>query len=155
MTTAHEPTLFPAWRQAEADLLAQGTTYGSIVSEEWLAQAFGLKPATTIQQAERNQLVMLRQFTALRESLLQNHKMMLRSVRGVGYTVVPSHLQTRVAQQDRAKEVKSALRKMAAELSHVNQAALDESQRKENADALAKLGGMTVMFRKMLKGPTK
>ena len=155
MNDEQEPVLFPAWRQAEVDLLAQGTTYGSIVTDEWLEKAFGLKPATNIQQFERNKLVMLRQFSALRESLLENHKMMLRPVRGVGYTVVPSHLQTTVAQQDRAKEVKTALRKMAAELSNVNVAALSESQRKENADALAKLGSMSVMFRKALKGPPK
>ena len=34
--TDEEPRLYPAWRQAEKDLLAAGFTYGSLLTKEWL-----------------------------------------------------------------------------------------------------------------------
>jgi len=145
------PKLFPAWRQAEADLIAQGVTFGGLITDEWLREAFGVKEPKTIADAQRNDLVMLRQTECLRESLLENRNMMLRRVQGVGYTVVMPQQQTKLAVEDRTREVKSALRKMAREISHVEVAALDDAQRKENVDAQAKLGQLRSMFRKQLK----
>lgn len=152
MSAGQEPKLFPAWRQAEQDLIAQGVTYGSLITDDWLRAAFGIAEPKTIAEAQRNDLVMLRQTDALRESLLQTHNMMLRRVQGVGYTVIPPEQQTRTAMKDRTREVKNALRKLAQEISHVNQAMLSDEQRKENADAQAKLGAMRGMFRKQLSG---
>ena len=151
MSEEQAPKLFPAWRQAEADLIAQGVTFGALITDEWLREAFGVKEPKTIADAQRNDLVMLRQTECLRESLLENRNMMLRRVQGVGYTVVMPQQQTKLAFEDRTKEVKSALRKMAREISHVEVAALDDAQRKENVDAQAKLGQLRSMFRKQLK----
>lgn len=151
MSEDQSPKLFPAWRQAEADLIAQGVTFGGLITDEWLREAFGVKEPKTIADAQRNDLVMLRQTECLRESLLENRNMMLRRVQGVGYTVVMPQQQTKLAVEDRTKEVKSALRKMAREISHVEVAALDDAQRKENVDAQAKLGQLRSMFRKQLK----
>lgn len=151
MSEDQSPKLFPAWRQAEADLIAQGVTFGGLITDEWLREAFGVKEPKTIADAQRNDLVMLRQTECLRESLLENRNMMLRRVQGVGYTVVMPQQQTKLAVEDRTREVKSALRKMAREISHVEVAALDDAQRKENVDAQAKLGQLRSMFRKQLK----
>lgn len=148
-----EPKLFPAWRQAEAELLASGVTFGSLINHEWLRQAFGIREPKTIAEAQRNDLIMLRQTEALRESLLNNHRFMLRPVRGVGYRVVLPEEQTRVAMEDRTREVRSALRKLARELSHVDHTRLNDQQRKENTDAQAKLGALRTMFRKRLAAP--
>lgn len=144
------PKLYPAWRQAEADLLATGVTYGSLISDEWLDHAFGITAPQSIAEAERAQLVRLSQIEALRESLLANHNMMLTRVRGVGFTVVPPELQTKTAMQMRTKEVRVALQKLAREISHVNTSLLTDDQRKENTDAQAKLGVLRTMFRKRL-----
>lgn len=151
MSEEQSPKLFPAWRQAEADLIAQGVTFGGLITDEWLREAFGVKEPKTIADSQRNDLVMLRQTECLRESLLENRNMMLRRVQGVGYTVVMPQQQTKLAVEGRTKEVKSALRKMAREISHVEVAALDDAQRKENVDAQAKLGQLRSMFRRQLK----
>lgn len=150
MSAEQEPKLFPAWRQAEQDLIAQGVTYGSLITDEWLRAAFGIVEPKTIADAQRNDLVMLRQTDALRDSLLQTRNMMLRRVQGVGYSVIPPDQQTRTAMKDRTREVKSALRKLALEISHVDQSMLTDEQRKENADAQAKLGALRGMVRKKL-----
>lgn len=143
--------LYPPFRQAEADLLKAGATHGSLISDEWLHEAFGIKEPRTIAEAEKNKLVFLRQFTCLSESLLQNHKMMLRRTRGVGYTVVLPEHQTKVAMADRTREVKAALARLAMEISHVDTVALTDSQRQENTNAIAKLGVLRGMVRKQLK----
>jgi hypothetical protein len=144
------PKLYPAWRQAEVDLIAQGVTYGSLISDDWLRAAFGIKEPTTIAEAQRNDLVMLRQTECLRESLLETRNMMLRRVQGLGYTVVLPEQQTKLAMQDRTREVKNALRKLAREIAHVDHSKLTDAQRKENTDAQAKLGALRGLVRKRL-----
>jgi hypothetical protein len=143
--------LYPAWRQAESDLLAQGVTFGSIITTEWLDEAFGIRQAKTIAEHEKNELVFLRQMTALRESLLESRKMMLVSEPGVGYRVALPEEQTKLSMHVRTREIKSAMGKLLREVSNVAQDKLSDDQRKENSDAMAKLGSLRVMLRKQLK----
>lgn len=146
------PKLYPAWRQAEADLLASGLSYGSIITRETLEQAFGIKPAKTIQQHESNNLIYLRQCTALRESLLENRKMMLVSEPGAGFRVAMPEEQTKLAMHQRTREVKAAMQKLAREVTNVDTKLLTDDQRKENFDAQAQIGALRTLFRKQLKG---
>lgn len=155
MKEEQELKLFPAWRQAELDLIAQGVTYGSLITDEWLREAFGVGEPKTIADAQRNDLIMLQQTQALRDSLLESRNMMLRRVQGVGFSVVPPDQQTRVAMEDRTREVRNALRKLAREVSHVDRSRLTDDQRKENADAQAKIGALRGMVRRKLTGPSE
>lgn len=143
-----QPKLYPAWKQAERDLLAGGLTYGSLITDEWLESTFGLEAPKTIAEFERNQLMRLNQQQQLFDSLLENHRMMVERVKGVGYTVLPPERQTSVAMDRRGREVKSALSKMAREISFVNTAMLTDSQRKENSDAQAQMGALRALMRK-------
>jgi hypothetical protein len=151
MTDPDKLPLYPAWRQAEADLLEQGITEGSLITDEWLDKAFGIKPPQTVAEVQRVQLLRLSNMVALRDSLLQNHRMMLRRTEGVGYTVVPAADQTRVAMKDRTDEVKRAMSKLMREISNVKTEALNDAQRQENTNAIAKLGILRGMVRKQLK----
>jgi hypothetical protein len=144
--------LYPAWRQAERDLLASGFTYGSLVTQEWLDAAFGITEPKTIAEHQKRELVRLRQTQELRDSLLENHRIMLAPVRGVGFTAVPPDQQTSTAWRHRTREVKAALQKLAREISHVDLDRLSDAQRQENADAQAKLGSLRALMRKQLKG---
>lgn len=151
MMIADETKLYPAWRQAEAEILASGATYGSIIDAQWLDAALGIQPATTIAEYQRNELIRLRQVTMLKESLLEGHKMMLVSEPGVGYRVVTPAEQTRRAMHTRTREVKSAMAKLLREVTHVDRGRLSDEQRRENSDALAKLGSLRVMMRQRLQ----
>ncbi len=153
--SAGEVKLYPAWRQAEADLLASGMTYGSIVADDWLRSAFGLPPRKserTVAEFEKNELVFLRQITALKESLLEGRKMLLVDEPGVGYRVALPEEQTKLSMHRRTREVKSAMAKLVREVTNVNVQLLTDDQRKENADAIAKLGALRAVMRKQLKG---
>jgi hypothetical protein len=142
-----EVKLYPAWRQAEAELLAAGTTYGSIITDQWLHNVLGIKPAKTIPEHEENRLNLLEQVEQLRKSLLVNHRMMLRRAHKSGYLVVHPEKQTAVAVSSRTREVKNAMRKMAEEITHVETSLLSDASRQENSDAQAKLGALRSMFR--------
>jgi len=146
------PKLYPAWRQAEADLLADGLAHGSIITRETLEAAFGITPAKSVQQHISNELIYLRQTTALRESLLENQKMMLVSEPGVGFRVAMPEEQTKLAMHQRTREVKAAMQKLVREITNVNTTLLADDQRKENADAQAQIGALRTMVRKQLKG---
>lgn len=152
-TTDDAPKLYPAWRQAEADLLANGLTYGSLVTDDFLNAAFGILPPRTIAEYEKNKLVFLRQFTALKDSLLEGRKMMLVAEPGVGYRVAMPEEQTKLAMHIRTREVKNALRKMFAEVKNVDTSRLTDAQRQEHADAVAKMGALRRMASKQLQGP--
>ena len=145
--------LYPRWRQAEAELLANGLTYGSLITDDQLDEMLGIGPPKSIADVTRVQLMRFGFIEALRASLLVNHSMCLQRTRNLGYTVIPPEQQTNVVMKNRTHEMKRAMSKLKSELSHVRQDLLTDAQRKENTDAIAKIGTLSGMVRKQLKGP--
>jgi hypothetical protein len=144
-------SLHPAWKQAEADLLADGLTYGSVISDKWLDAAMGVPKPATLHQAEAYMRARLTFRTHLFNSLLTNHMMMVNRVKSEGYVVVQPAQQTRIAMERRTAEMKHAITKMAREVSHVDVTQLTDAQRAENTNAQAKIGMLRSMVRKQLK----
>jgi hypothetical protein len=145
-----EPKLFPGWKQAMKELEEMGVGPGQTIEKEWLERAFGIRPARTIAEHERNHHLFRKLFWLLRTELLERKSLMLRAVAGVGYEVVEPQRQTQVALRDRGLEVARSLQKLHCELTYIQADALSEGQRKENADALSKVGALTAMARKQL-----
>lgn len=147
--------LYPAWRQVEADLLAQGLQDGATIPMDYLRAGFGVKDPRDLNGLEAMQHQMQFNFAIgeLCESLLENHRIKLRLVEGVGYMVIPPGEQTRLALKDRGAEVVNALNKLARETSFIRVEQLTEDERKANADAQAKVGALRAMVRKRLGKP--
>lgn len=145
-----QPRFYPAWRHALHELELASISPGQTIQKVWLEELFGLQVPQTIAEAEKQRLTFLGLFDQLRWALLEKHRLMLRPVPGVGYRVVEPEQQTSVAMKDRGAELMRALGKMAAEISHVRLEALDDTQRKANADAQAKVGALVGMSRKQL-----
>jgi len=139
------PKMYPPWRQAVADVVEAGLTPGAVLRKDWLLQQFGINEPKTIAEAQQHHLQWLQAFSNFRDELLQKHQVMLRNVSGVGYEVIAPGNQTQRALQDRGREVALALKRMTAELTHIDAAALTDEQRKENSDALAKVGALVTM----------
>lgn len=151
MTEATNPIkLYPSWKQALADWETQGIEPGQTVEKEWLEERFGITPAQTIAQAEKNNQLFRTSIWQLRETLLTKHKLILRPVPGVGYRVIEPEKQTEQALRDGGQEVARALGKMCNELTYIRLESLDDAQRKANADAQAKAGALLSMARKQL-----
>jgi len=145
-----ELKLYPSWKQALADLELAGIEPGQTIEKDWLEDKFGITPANSIADAERNQALFRTSIWQLRETLLSKHRLMLRAVSGVGYRVVEPEKQTEQALRDRGEEVSRALGKLHSELTYVRLDSLTDAQRKANADALAKTGTLLSMSRKQL-----
>jgi hypothetical protein len=145
-----ELKLYPSWKQALADLETAGIEPGQTIEKEWLEEKFGIEPPVSIADAERNNTLFRTSIWQLRETLLTKHKLMLRAVSGVGYRVVEPEKQTEQALRDRGEEITRALSKLHNEVTYVRLDALDDKQRKANADAQAKIGALLSMSRKQL-----
>jgi hypothetical protein len=142
--------LYPAWRQVQAELIAGGLSDGSIITDEYLMQAFGLQPPTTIAEAERNRGLFNFQAGQLRDGLLRDNCIMLQRVPNIGYVVIPPGEQTSVAMRDGSADIMRAFERAAAQVHYVRVDALTEDERKENANAAAKLGALGTILRKRL-----
>lgn len=145
------PQLYPAWKQALYDIEAAGLQPGQTIDKQWLENAFGLKPAQTISDFERNRHLFRAFFWNFRTQLLERHQLMLRPIAGVGYEVVEPQHQTAVALRDRGHAIGQEIKKLSMELQHIRADALTDDQRKANADALAKVGLLGAMAEKQLQ----
>lgn len=142
--------LYPAWRQAEQDLLAMGLRDGEVVPMSWLKTAFGIVDATDVAEHDRNRMLFNAQIGELKASLLESQSIDLRVVDGVGYMVVPPDQQTERAMKDRGAEVTRSLMQLSRQLLFVRSEQLTEDQRRANVDAQAKVGQLLAMTRRRL-----
>ena len=134
-------TLYPAWRQAVAQLDADGMLVpGKVIDKAWLDAAFGIQPPKSFEDVDKNRLRFVSQMSALRDELLTKRKLMLRAVDGIGYRIVLPQEQTGTALKDRGASIRRELRSLHCELAYVDHAALTDEQSKKNADALAQIG---------------
>jgi len=145
--------LFPAWRQAVRDFLDADFAPGTIVTHAWLEAAFGIEPLAdekplTAGEFRDRQFVWLQAVEAFKAELLEEHQIMLSSVRGEGYRMVPPSEQTSLTNEKFENDARRIYRTAAQRLKNVRLAELPEPQRRENADAIARLA----MLRGMQKG---
>ena len=140
--------LSPPWREALARLLDQGLPYGRIVTKAQLVMLFGLREPVTAKDQEQFQMEFLQQFTSLRAELLEEHRLMLRTMYGESsYEVVAPADQTDIAMSEGLRDLRHAARKMARGLAFVRHDELTDEQRRRNADAQAKAAMLAGMVR--------
>lgn len=144
----------PAWREAVHRFREQGFRAGDVLAFDWLFDAFGVirpSPDTPLAEAQRSELEFLSGFKAFEDVLLGEYQIALANVRGVGYRVVPPAEQTAWAEGQGKLELKRALRKMHDRLANVDLGQLDAGQRRENADALARLAQLSGMAKSAMR----
>ena len=108
------------------------------------------KTPVTAAEQERFQLDYMRQFQELRDELLEEHRLALRTLRGEhAYEVVPPMDQTDFAMGDGLREMKRAAKKMVGTLVFIRHEQLTDEGRRKNADAQAK----AAMFAGMIRNP--
>lgn len=142
---------YPKWRQAVQDFLRE-FRYGDLVTHQWLAEHFGLPvvdaetPMTAI-DLQKRQFEWLDAVESFKWELLRDHQVCLQSVRGEGYRWVPPHEQTRVATEAFERDAGRVFRTAAHRLKNVRLSELNDEQRKENVDAVAKLSAVRGMLK--------
>lgn len=152
-----EPTtqLFPAWKQAVQDFLAE-FKYGDLVPHDWLESHFSM---LSIADGERltesafkaRQFAWLANIEAFKSDLLTVHQVCLESVRGEGFRWVPPGEQTGIATRDFERDARKTFRAAGQRLKHIRIGELSDIQRGENVDAIAKVSALRGMTRKALR----
>lgn len=144
-----EMRLSPPWKHALATLVDAGLPYGRVVTKDELVQLFGLRNPVTAEDQERFQMDFLQQFTELREELLEEHRLRLRTMHGErSYEVVHPNAQTDLAITEGQREMRRAVRRMSRTLAFVRHDELTDDERRKNADAQAKAAMLAGMVRK-------
>lgn len=141
--------MLPAWRNAAAELFSGQYSYGDVIAHETLREALRLPEPTgrlSREEWEAWRLALVAQVDALSDWLLEEKNMCLRNIQGQGYMIVEPSEQTDFAVKHGRKKIRAELRKMGRRLSFVDHGALTADQRKENADALARLSFMEQQF---------
>lgn len=144
----------PAWKEAVTAFIREGFKPSEPVLHSWFFGAFGIiepDKCGSVNEAQRAQLAYLGNMEALKKELLEEHQIALRSVRGVGYEIVPPTEQTQWAQQEIKAELGKAVRTGRARLINVQLDMLTDEQKKENMDAQAKLSFFKKSARKALE----
>lgn len=141
---------YPAWREAIKAFMQERFAPGDTVSFDWLYDHFLIKRpggSTLLADAQKAELQFLSQFKQFEDALLTEHQIALTNVRGVGYRLVPPAEQTRWAEDSGVTEVKKAIRKLGDRLTNVDLVQLTNEQRKENADALARMAMLSGLIK--------
>lgn len=148
MESDDEFKLSPPWKHALRALMERGLPNGAVVHKTELVSLFGMAMPVTAADQERFQLVFMRQFLELRDELLEEHRIALRTMHGESsYEVIPPHAQTDHAMMDGLRDMRRAARKMERTLCFVKHEELTDQQRRQNADAQAKAAMLAGMIR--------
>jgi hypothetical protein len=144
-------TLYPPWKQAARDFLAEHQ-YGSIVTHQWLADHFGMPDVggamMTAEEFQERQFEWLSNIEAFKTELLQQHQVYLESIRGKGYRWVPPQEQTRAAMDSFERDARRAFRTTGQRLQNLRVGELTNEERRENADAAARLAMVSGMAKR-------
>lgn len=153
-----ELNLYPPWRQAVENFRAAGFTYGDFVSLVWLYENLGIqmpRDGTPHAEAKRLELRFLGQFSTFRRQILEEMQMDLeagaKGEDGRGYLVISPQDQTRLAMQDGRRDITRSLRRMHRRVANVNTSNLTADQRRENADAMARIASLAAIARRRIR----
>ena len=139
-------SLYPGWKEAVRVLVEEGLTFGDTVTKERIAELANVKPpAGTYADAKRYDIEVLRVTSEVKAALLTAHSMLLDANGNGAYQVVKPEDQTAVAVDKGTKALKREMVKMAMSAQFVRRDMLTDEQRKENADACAKIAFMAGM----------
>lgn len=148
-----EVKLHPAWKQAVQDFLAD-FQYGDIVPHEWLVKHFGLPlpdERMSVAAFQSRQFEWLSAIEGFKATLLQDHQVLLQSVRGEGYRWCPPAEQTQAATKDFERDASRAFRLAGQRLRNVRISELSNEQRRANIDAMAKVSHLRGAVLKQLR----
>lgn len=126
---------------------------GDIIPMDWFYEHFRVKAPEdrqTIASFQEEQLKFMGEMDRFQKALAEDHYLVLQNVRGEGYRIVPPTEQTGWAMDRAHHEFGKAFSRAHMRLTHVRLSELTDEQRRQNADAQAKLAAFRSKGRKAL-----
>ncbi len=148
MTDDDTVQTYPEWKAAAEAFATDPVPYGALLEHEWFYRAFGIEPpdlAPSVAEFQKRQLKYLSCFKAFEKWLLEEQQMALRSRHGVGYEIVKPSEQARFAMGDLSEQLSKNFRKAGGRLLHTRLDELTHEQRRDHADAMARLAHLRAM----------
>ena len=142
--------LFPAWREAAKLFLEEEFNANDIIEHAWFFENLGLEQPTEIMpkhQFDTIQLAYMANMEQLKEFLLQEKKICLVSVWGIGYRILPSQEQAEYAEKALHTKLQKNMRKAVSRLVNTSLDQLDVRERQVHADTMARVAGLRVLLR--------
>jgi len=142
--------LFPAWREAAKLFLEEEFSADDIIEHSWFFENLGLEQPTEIMpkhQFDTIQLAYMANMEQLKEFLLQEKKICLVSVWGIGYRILPSSEQAEYAEKALHTKLQKNMRKAVSRLVNTSLDQLDVRERQVHADTMARVAGLKVLLR--------
>lgn len=138
--------IYPEWKNAVAKA-AESFQHGDLISFDWLHEHFGIqKPVTGLfNDFQEYQFEFLSAIDGFKNELLESHKMALANVRGEGYRVVMPKDQTEFAEKKFIIDIHKSVKRAASILNNIKFDALDDNERKQNADAKSRIAAIYSM----------
>jgi len=133
------------WRNGLTNFESEGFEYGDVIPHEWFCCAMGLTPAWVLERqglveaAKQAGFDYLRNIERLKDEILEQHRLFLNSVHGVGYEVIHPRDQTDIASHKFDRGVRRELAKGTKRLAFIRTEELTDADRARNRDAQAKL----------------
>lgn len=134
-------TLEPLFLQVAKDITEQ-FTYGDFIPDHWMHNAFEVNlrhPDADTRDQEKMKFA--RGKKELDNVLLEQHKMRLRAQSTpAGYRIVLPKEQAKLAEDDCSLRIHREMRKAGKIIVNTNMTLLDAEEKREHADALARMG---------------
>lgn len=147
------PEKFPEHKHAVDVFLATNPKPGDVVSHDQLDKWLGIDESivTDLESAQRLQFIRLARIEAFKGELLLDHQIYIENVRGEGYRVVPPKDQSSAAEEFTRRTIAQAISKGICVAKNVNREALTDAERRENADAIARLANLRLLTRRAFR----
>jgi hypothetical protein len=141
-----ETSLYPAWKNA-VRVASMAFAPGDMISMAWLHYQFKIQKPTecTFDEYQKYQFAFLEAIDGFKNELLEDYQMAIANVRGEGYRVLQPKEQTGYAENKFKKELKKCASKAVSLLTHTKLDALDDNDRRENADAKCRVAAIFAM----------
>lgn len=143
------------WQNALAAFDSAEFYPGDIIPMSWFYEHFRVAelPADALCRVgdyQKERLIFMGHMERFQKALAEEYDLILQNVRGQGYRIMPPAEQTGWTMDQGQREMTRALNKMHLRLTHIRLAELTDDQRRQNADAQAKLAALRSGNRKML-----
>jgi hypothetical protein len=149
--------VLPQWRAAADAFVEEGYGPGDAVPHSWFYERFGITEPTPDMKyghAQKVELAYLENMTELKDYLLREHCIDLKSRHGFGYEVVPPQKQAADAYDRMGRRVRKEFRKAVERVTHVRVAELTTDQQKDRMDTLARIDAIRQMHSRARRLPS-
>ena len=135
-----------------ANEAAEKYDYGDIITKIWLIEKFSIKVPSygTQKDFDAANFEFLQNMEGFKLCLLETHKMLLTSVRGVGYSIVHPTSQSDHAMLKLKEAMASEIKKAVNILTHVNTDLLSQDDIKKRDEHQGKIAALAAFSRKRI-----